>query len=282
MLGYGKSIGWPQIDERYSPELRDDAQDARNMLFNILVELPGKESYLAIRELITEHPDASLRDWMAHQARRRAVLDGDLPPWTAKQVREFSRSLTLIPTTNRELFDQGELQLLELKHWLEEGNESPYKNWQRAESENEIRNLIAGQLNRQAKGLFRCGQENQLPNSQRPDIWLQNNNVASPTPIELKLLDKGWSGPKLCERLRNQLVGDYLREDGAECGIMLLVWQGRAAVKRWLIDGKMVSLDELADALKRYWSRIANDYPGVAAVEIIVIDLARRSRMTTD
>lgn len=266
----------------YSPELRDDAQDARNMLFNLLVELPGKESYIAIRELITEHPDASFRDWMAHQARKRAVLDGNLPPWTAKQVCEFGRSLTLVPTTNRELFDQGVLQLFELKHWLEAGNESPYKNWQRADDENEIRNLVAGQLNLRAKGLFRCGQENQLPNSQRPDIWLHNNDVASPVPIELKLLDKGWSGPKLCERLRNQLVGDYLREDGAECGIMLLVWQGSTAKKRWRIAGLNVGIDQLAGALKHYWSGIANKYPGVSAVEIIVIDLTRRATKAED
>lgn len=261
----------------YSPELRDDAQDARNMLFNLLVEMPGKESYIAIRELITEHPDASFREWMAHQARRRAVLDGDLPPWTAEQVREFSRSLTLVPTTNRELFEQGVLQLLELKHWLEEGNESPYPAWQAVKGETKIRGLVAGELNRRSTKLFRCAQENEFPNRQRPDIWLLNSDVPAPVPIELKVLDEGWSGPKLCERLRNQLVGDYLREDGAECGIMLVVWQGRAPAKRWRIDGKSVPLDELADALKRYWSGIANDYPGVSAIEVVVIDITRRA-----
>lgn len=266
----------------YSPELRDDAQDARNMLFNLLVEMPGKESYIAIRELITEHPDASFREWMAHQARRRAVLDGDLPPWTAEQVREFGRSLTLVPTTNRELFEQGVLQLRELKHWLEEGNESPYAAWQAVKGETKIRGLVAGELNRRGTRLFRCAQENEFPNRQRPDIWLLNNDVPAPVPIELKVLDEGWSGPKLCERLRNQLVGDYLREDGAECGIMLLVWQGRALAKGWRIDSRLVSLDELADALKRYWSSIATAYPGVSAIEVVVIDLTRRAPKADD
>lgn len=266
----------------YSPELRDDAQDARNMLFNLLVEMPGKESYIAITELITEHPDASFRDWMTHQAHKRAVLDGDLPPWTVEQVREFGRSLTLVPTTNRELFEQGVLQLRELKHWLEQGNESPYAAWQAVKGETKIRGLVAGELNRRGKTLFRCAQENEFPNRQRPDIWLLNNDVPAPVPIELKVLDESWSGLKLCERLRNQLVGDYLREDGAECGIMLLVWQGRAAAKQWRIDGKLVSLDELADALKRYWSSIANDYPGVSATDVVVIDLTRRASKADD
>jgi len=266
----------------YSPELRDDAQDARNRLFNMLVELPGKESYIAISELITEHPDASFRDWMAHQASQRAINDGDLEPWTTEQVREFGRSLTRVPTSNRQLYEQGVLQLLELKHWLEQGNESPYAAWQAVKGETKIRNLVAGELNRRGKKLFRCAQENEFPNRQRPDIWLLNNDVPAPVPIELKVLDEAWSGPELCERLRNQLVGDYLREDGAECGIMLLVWQGRVGGKRWRIDAKLVSLDELADALKRYWSTIANNYPGVSAIEVVVIDLTRRAPKADD
>lgn len=67
---------------------------------------------------------------------------------------------------------------------------------------------------------------------QRMDIWLQNTTVRSPVPIELKLLTKSWSGPVLCARLRNQLAGDYLREESARCGVMLLVWQGDIAVKQ--------------------------------------------------
>ena len=145
-----------------------------------------------------------------------------------------------------------------------------------------MRNLIAGQINQKAAGVFRCAQENQLPNSQRPDIWLASNQVESPVPIELKLLDKGWSGPKLCERLRNQLVCDYLREDSAECGIMLLVWQGAVAQKRWKIDGKFVGLSELSESLQTYWASIAKNYPGVSAIKVVVVDLTVRDRKASN
>lgn len=260
----------------YSPERRDDAQDARNSLFAMLTELPGKEAYVAITDLSTEHPAADYRTWMAKRAKARAESDGDLAPWSVDQIVEFGRAGTRTPRSNRELFDQGVLQLNSLKHWLEDGNESPATTWQRVDSENEMRNLIAGQINQNAAGVFRCAQENQLPNSQRPDIWLASNQVQSPVPIELKLLDKGWSGPKLCERLRNQLIGDYLREDGAECGIMLLVWQGRVAQKRWKIGGKFVGLSELSEALQAYWTSIAKNFPGVFAIKAVVVDLTVR------
>lgn len=123
-------------------------------------------------------------------------------------------------------------------------------------------------------------QENELANSQRVDIWLHNTNVQSPVPIELKLLDKNWSGPKLCERLRNQLVGDYLREESAGCGVFLLVAQNVSPKKRWKISGRNVPLNELADALKKYWDSISGQYSGVLAVDVIIIDLAQRERVS--
>jgi len=108
------------------------------------------------------------------------------------------------------------------------------------------------------------------------DIWLHNTNVQSPVPIELKLLDKNWSGLKLCERLRNQLAGDYLREESAGCGVFLLVAQNVNPEKRWKISGRNVPLNELADALKKYWSSISGQFPGVLAIDVIIIDLAQR------
>jgi hypothetical protein len=74
----------------YSPTLRDDAQDARNALFNILSEIPGPETYAAIKSLEVEHPDHSYRKWMAYRARQRAVADADEPLWTATQVHGFA------------------------------------------------------------------------------------------------------------------------------------------------------------------------------------------------
>jgi len=264
----------------YSPELRDDAQDARNRLFKLLSEIPGKASYTVIKQLIHEHPEPDYRPWMVQQARKRAEEDGDLEPWTAEQVSAFDKSQIITPATHRQLFDLAVHRLHDLKNWLERGNDSPWQTWQRADGETEMRTLIAGWLNQQCRDQYTTAQESELANSQRMDIWLHNTNVHSPVPIELKLLDKGWSGPKLCERLRNQLVGDYLREESAGCGVMLLVWQGSKPKKQWTINGHLVGLSELASALKLYWQSIANDFTGVEAIDVVVIDLTIRARVS--
>ncbi|MCE8520861.1 hypothetical protein KBY30_07690 [Ruegeria pomeroyi] len=259
----------------YSPGLRDDAQDARNSLFSVLCDIPGKATFLALRQLAEDHPNESSRDWMLHLACERAEKDGDLDDWADTQIREFNIDQSLAPVTNAQLFSVAVYRLTDIRAWLEDSDDSPYRTWQRAEAETEVRNLITGRLNDLANGKYTCAQENEMPNSQRPDIWMQAPDV-TPVPIELKLLDNGWTGPELCERLRNQLAGDYLRAEAGGRGIMLLTWQGRAADRKWEIDGCRVDLNGLETALQDYWHSIARDWPDIDEVKVIVIDLTRR------
>lgn len=260
----------------YSPGLRDDAQDARNSLFNLLSAIPGKESYRLIKKLEQDHPDKKYRPVMAKQAYKKAEEDGDLELWTDAEVWTFHDKQMIKPRTHQQLFDLTLDRLTDLKNWLERGNDSPWQTWQRVAGENEMRNLIAGWLNLKCGSHYTTAQEPELANNQRMDIWMHNTSVQSPVPIELKLLDKKWSGPDLCERLRNQLAGDYLREQSAYCGVMLLVACKLKPNKKWMIDNKKVGIKGLAGALKTYWESISINSHGVSDIEIVVIDLNER------
>lgn len=77
----------------YSPELRDNAQDARNGLFRILKEIPGKETYQALNELAKSHPAESFRAWMRRNARERAETDADRDAMTGEEFLELRMSL---------------------------------------------------------------------------------------------------------------------------------------------------------------------------------------------
>jgi hypothetical protein len=57
----------------YSPTLRDNAQYARSTLFNMLLEVPGAEAYMAMKALEEEHPEPAYRRWMALKARQRGT-----------------------------------------------------------------------------------------------------------------------------------------------------------------------------------------------------------------
>lgn len=259
----------------YSPTIRDDAQDARDRLLNYLVETPSKENYYALKQISKEHKDSLHKLLLQRRAYEMAERYGDIAPWSARQFKEFHKSKVLPPQTHRQLFELAVQQLKVLKDWVENGNDSPWLTWQKAAEENEVRTLIAGYLNQHKGGHYTIAEEPELANEQRMDIWLANPKIQSPVPIELKLLDKNWSGSKLCERLRNQLVGDYLREETAGCGVFLLVSLNQT--KRWKIGDDIVSIDGLASALKRYWQTISDQYKGVEEIEVIVIDLKKRA-----
>lgn len=79
----------------YSPTLRDNAQDARNNLFNLLSAEPGADTYAAIKALEKDHPEPSYRQWMAKRARERAIADADEPLWDAGQVHVFGAQFAM-------------------------------------------------------------------------------------------------------------------------------------------------------------------------------------------
>lgn len=269
----------------YSPELRDHAQRARDRIFKLLSEFPGKETYVALTELTEEHPNTNYRPWMKELAYKRAEEDGDLEPWTAAQVSEFGTRLTRTPVTQRQLFDLTVDRLLDLKNWLERGDTSPYATWKKAGTETEMRNLVAGQLQQHAENRFMVSQEDEVANRQRMDIRMHNPNSGQPIPIELKLLDNGWSGTELCEGLSNQLIGDYLRDGTGRFGVMLLIRCGSEtgkSKKRWKVDGKFVGIDALGDALMTYWHIVSGQHSNVDSIELIVIDLTVREIKSTN
>lgn len=73
----------------YSPTLRDDAQDARNTLFNLLSAMPGEATYREILALADDHPEPSYRAYMRRRAYDRAVEDSDRE-WSLAEVMALS------------------------------------------------------------------------------------------------------------------------------------------------------------------------------------------------
>ncbi len=260
----------------YSPGLRDDAQDARNQLFSLLKEIPGKEAYLALAELAQIHPEPKFRLWMLHHAKTKAELDADLTPWTLSQVLEFQTLIERTPTNHRELFELAELHLLDLKDHLELSDSSIADVLRKGVTvENEMRNYIGDWCRQQAQGRYSIPQEEELADKKRPDLRFQGCGFDGPVPCELKLAHK-WSGPEHFERLENQLCGDYLRDTRSSRGLFVLIYQGVA--QKWQLPNSRTQVDftGLISALQDHCKAIYNNFPGVDEVRVVGIDLTRR------
>jgi len=263
----------------FSPGLRDDAQNAREYLVQLLRDIPGRESFRALRSLSEDHPQADYRPWLARQALARAQADSELPAWSEKQVSEFAETYERSPANHQELFELAVMRLLDLKHEMEDSDLSTAPVVIRTERETELRNWIASWCSQHARGRFVIPQEDELPDAKRPDLRWTCSTFPGAVPTELKIADN-WTGPALFERLQGQLAGDYLRDQASSRGIYLLVWRD-AKKRRWkLPNRRLVNFLTLVDALQSHGTHVATDHPGIEEIRVIGIDLTKRTRKT--
>ena len=260
----------------YSPGLRDHAQDARNSLFYLLNQIPGKESFLALNDIAKVHPEKASRPWILLHAKTKAEQDGDIEPWSPSQVRDFHEKLEHTPSNHRELAELAVLRLLDLKDDLEHGDSSVAGILQTVTHETDMRKYIGRELREKALGRYSIPQEEEFADAKKPDLRFHGVNFDGPVPTELKLADN-WPGPALFERLENQLCADYLRDNRSRRGIFVLVYRGEKA--GWDVPGSdnRVDFAGLTDALQEHWWRISPKFLNVDDITVIGIDLTKRS-----
>ena len=207
----------------YSPTLRDHAQEARNHLFNTLSGIPGKETYIALNRISRKEKRQDMKSWLSEMARKRAETDSSFLALSAEQFLEIDTTLEYTPKDHESLSKLALSRLTDFKKDIEEGDDSIAGTLLKEDEETKFRNFIANWFNRQSVGKYTVAQEEELADAKRPDLRFHGNGFNEPVPIELKLVNKGWSGAKLFERLENQLCRGYMREENSKYAVFLLV-----------------------------------------------------------
>ena len=143
----------------YSPGRRDNAQDARNRLFQLLCDIPGKPTYLAMMDLAQNHPDEKSRQWYSVHAKRRAEADVEAEPWQPGDIALFAEEAERAPQNHRELYDLVVFRLLDLKADFEDGDTSFAEILVTVKDETKHRNVIGGWLRDRSSGRYSVPQE---------------------------------------------------------------------------------------------------------------------------
>ncbi len=259
----------------YSPGPRDDAQDARERLVQLLQEIPGKETYLALVELSNEHPNKDLQDWYAGLARRRAEMDAEAVTWHSRDVSIFAKEVEKNPTSHRELFDLLVSRLFDLKDEFENGAMSNAATYQTITIERQHRIYIGGRLSAHSVGRYSVASENELADATRPDFYVFSNAVVGEVPIELKIACS-YTTKILEERLRNQLCGQYLRDVRSNCGVFLLMYCGQKTYWEHPTTKEKMDFDQLIEFLENVAFEVVQKDKKIESVKVIGIDLKKR------
>lgn len=236
--------------EVYSPDVRDHAQDARNMIFDRLINIPGEATHAALKRL--EHiPDFPIPpDWMRVNALRRAEGDAVLAAWAPEDVTTFERTLDRPPTTTDDLQLLARRRIEGIQHDLINGKYTQGDTLQLLPDENSVQRWIATQFEAHQKEAYTVQRETHYAEEKEPDITLISRHSGVEVPIEIKVAD-GMSIKELEAALVTQLCGQYLRHAPTRHGILLLVHQ-HARKKGWLLeDGKtFISYEAVVERLR--------------------------------
>jgi hypothetical protein len=259
----------------YSPNARDNAEAARGYLLSRVAQMPGRRAFKTLIAFSQELPNQWSRDRMIVLARRRAAEDAEQDAWVASDVTNFANEAEKDPRSGRDLFELTLNRLDDLKLDLEEGDASEAAILTRVDRETELRNWFASRLRQASRGRYSVPPEEELADAKRPDLRIHAPAVDAPVAIELKIADK-WKCPQLAERLRNQLIGQYLRDTRSRFGIFLLVRHGTKQGCWRPETGKPLSFSQLIEQLQAEAQAILKERYDLEDVRVVGIDLTRR------
>lgn len=263
-------------EESYTPGVRDNAQEARGHLLELLFGIPGRPTFDALVALSKFPSHEYTKNHVLNLAEQRAETDADFCEWQAADIKVFALEAEREPTSQKDLFDIAISRIDDMKLDLEEGDESEASLWRKVKNEIELRGIIANRLKHSSQNKYTTGSEEELADQTRTDIRLHHPDVDARIPIEIKIAGK-WATTQHRERFKNQLIGQYMRE--AQYGIFLIINRGaQYDLKSWKITNKRGGFPELVQLLKSETYPLIKKHKKVQGLEVIGIDLMLRGK----
>jgi hypothetical protein len=270
----------------YSRELRDEAQDAREMIFHRLTKTPGEAAQAAL-ERLSAIPNFPIRpEWVRIHAFRHAEADAELAAWMPDDVLTFERTFDRAPTTTADLQLLARRRIEGIQHDLINGRFSQGDTLQGLVDENAVQRWLATQFDARKAESYTVQRETHYADEKEPDITLISRHSGVELPIEVKVVD-GLSVAQLEAALEIQLCEQYLRHDSTRHGILLLVYQEARALGWDLTPGSarvpfepvLARLHQLAKRIRE--TSATAPQPIIAAIDVSQVVPLQKKRKET-
>lgn len=261
----------------YTPDERDNAEDARSVLLSTLCDIPGERTYQKLIEMSQSSEFRWRKERLRVFANRRATADAELKSMRPEDIIAFSENYEKLPLTLKELHDVVLDRLVDIKNDIRVGQFTNKVAWRQDHlgraDERTVQLGIADQLNLRAKGAYSVTREPELGSHDEPDIFIQRAGINEPVPVEIKVADS-WSYQQLCDAISKQLIGKYMKPRAATHGHLIMTYHGKK--KSWRsTKGRKQSYNfpNLVDALQRVADNFVHNDPNVMKISITGIDL---------
>lgn len=264
--------------EVFSPDWRDNAQDARDAVFNRLGATPGEATHGALMRLSGKEGFAIPPDRLHTLARRHAENDAVLAAWRPEDVVTFETAFDRAPSTTADLQLLARRRAERIDHDLRHDRFSQGDTVQALPDENAVQRWFADRFESLQLNAYTVVRESHVVEEKEPDITLTSRMSGVTLPIEIKVID-GMSVPEMEAALETQLCGQYLRHDGARHGILLLVHQN-PKLQGWVLTGHagFASLATVLKHLDEKATEIRSRLPDGPQPIVVCIDVSTISR----
>jgi len=233
----------------YSPDERDEAQEARSAAFKTLVSRPGAATFKAILRLIDtpEFPIPASR--LRALAYDRAAEDAEHTAWTADEARLVEDRFERPPVTERELQLVVLQRLEDLEHDLIHGDFQQGTTLSALPNEPAVQNWLADRLWHLRVGAYSVEREAHVADEKEPDLRFTAKASDAAVAVEIKVAES-WTLKELEDALVIQLCGQYLRARDGRYGVLLLVHQIPRPNGWELPDGTYLSFESVVQRLR--------------------------------
>ncbi|NPE72493.1 ATP-binding protein [Dickeya dadantii] len=261
----------------YSPDTRDDAEQARNNIVTALFNSKGEEGLAAKLEMAADPLCVHFKDRILAVAEESWAQEIDAEAFNEAQAVALDRSGEAPASTNEAMFAIMKDRLSDLDDLLLRDT-SPREAWAGISDERVMRREIARELSHAANSIYTVDQEAVTADEKETDIRLRSVLSKHEAVIELKLGD-GRSAADLRDTVENQLVRKYMAAEYSKAGALLVTL---AKDRQWQHpdEKRMIKADELVLLLTAEADRVQQALGGGIYIYVHLLDL--RPRLPTE
>lgn len=260
----------------YTPDTRDNAENARNNLLGAVLDLSGSEGWSTKMAMIDDPLFAHFADRGRILAEEKAAEEADAANLSETEFKTLDTYGEAPPNTRDAMYQLLRDRLDDIDDALLQDT-SPREQWALIEDERVMRRAIARELNAMNNHLYTVDQEAATADEKETDIRLRSTSSPQQATIELKIGEKDRSAGDLRSALKDQLLIKYMAAEHAKAGCLMITVSSDRTWRHPETNAQM-SLPMLTEFLDAEARRLQEELGGTVRLMAKGLDLRPRLR----